>query len=88
MLYFLDCCEDTIRTLPTLQHDDHDPEDVDTEAEDHAYDETRYAVMSRPWIPRPTPPAGSDLPQLPSEMTINDLVDKLRDKRLVKEAEQ
>ena len=88
MLYFLDCCEDTIRTLPTLQHDDKDPEDVDTEAEDHAYDETRYAVMSRPWVPRPAVPAGNGLPKLPSEMTITDLVDKLRDKRLAKEADQ
>lgn len=87
MLYFLDACEDTIRTLPTLQHDDHDPEDVDTEAEDHAYDETRYAVMSRPWIPHRAAPAGPGLPKLPSEMTINDLVTKLRDKRLAKEAD-
>lgn len=85
MLYFCDCCEDTIRTLPTLQHDDHDPEDVDTEAEDHAYDETRYAVMSRPWIPHRAPAPASSLPQLPSEMTINDLIERLRDKRLAKE---
>jgi hypothetical protein len=85
MLYFLDACEDTIRTLPTLQHDDHDPEDVDTEAEDHAYDETRYAVMSRPWIPHKVTSAGPGLPKLPSEMTINNLVDKLRAKRLAKE---
>ena len=87
MLYFLDACEDTIRTLPTLQHDDHDPEDVDTEAEDHAYDETRYAVMSRPWIPHRVAPAGPGLPKLPSEMTINDLVGKLRDKRIAKETD-
>lgn len=87
MLYFLDACEDTIRTLPTLQHDDHDPEDVDTEAEDHAYDETRYAVMSRPWIPHKPPPAVSTLPKLPSEMTINQLVDTLRERRLAKETD-
>jgi hypothetical protein len=87
MLYFLDACEDSIRTIPTLQHDDHDPEDVDTEAEDHAYDETRYAVMSRPWIPHKTVPAGPGLPKLPSEMTINDLVGKLRDKRIAKETD-
>lgn len=51
MIYFLDTCQDTIRTLPLLQHDERDPEDVDTEGEDHAGDETRYACMSRPWIP-------------------------------------
>lgn len=87
LLYFLDACEDTIRTLPTLQHDDKDPEDVDTEAEDHAYDETRYACMSRPWIPRPATPAGSGLPKLPSETTISELIAKLRDKRLAEETE-
>lgn len=50
MLYFFDTCIDSIRTIPALQHDDKNPEDVDTEAEDHAGDETRYAVMSRPWV--------------------------------------
>jgi hypothetical protein len=82
LLYFTDSCEDTIRTLPTLQHDDTDPEDLDTEAEDHAADETRYAVMSRPWIPRVAPPAGNGLPKLPSQLTINELVEKNRQRRL------
>ena len=85
MLYFLDCCDDSIRTIPALQHDENDPEDVDTEAEDHAYDETRYAAMSRPWRPRPAPLPGSGLPKLPSELTINELVAKLRSKRLAAE---
>ncbi len=85
MLYFLDCCEDSIRTIPTLQHDDKDVEDVDTEAEDHAYDETRYAVMSRPWIPTPPKPPGSGLPKLPQETTINELVERLTERRLAKE---
>lgn len=87
MLYFLDCCEDSIRTIPVLQHDDKDVEDIDTEAEDHAYDETRYAVMSRPWVPRPAAAQGNGLPKLPSEMRINDLVEKLRNARLAKEYE-
>lgn len=85
MLYFYDCCEDTIRTLPTLQHDDKDVEDVDTEAEDHAYDETRYAVMSRPWIPHRPAAAGSGLPKLPSQLTINELIELQRAKRMEKE---
>lgn len=50
MIYFFSTCVHTIRTLPALQHDVLRPEDVDTEAEDHAPDETRYACMSRPWI--------------------------------------
>lgn len=49
MLYFFATCIDTIRTLPAVQHDINKPEDVDTEGEDHAIDETRYASMSRPW---------------------------------------
>jgi PBSX family phage terminase large subunit len=41
-------CTDFIRTVPELQHDDHNPEDLDTDGEDHTADEWRYAVMSRP----------------------------------------
>lgn len=50
MLYVFATCTDLIRTLPALQHDEHKPEDVDTEGEDHAGDECRYACMSRPYV--------------------------------------
>lgn len=50
MLLMFSTCRDLIRTLPALQHDDLRPEDLDTEGEDHAADETRYACMSRPWV--------------------------------------
>lgn len=50
MIYFTSNCVDTIRTLPALQHDRNKPEDVDTEGEDHAPDEVRYACMSRPYV--------------------------------------
>lgn len=56
MLYLFSTCVHTIRTLPALQHDEGRPEDVDTDGEDHAPDETRYACMSRPYLrkaPRP-----------------------------------
>lgn len=61
MLFFFSTCIHTIRTLPALQHDEDRPEDLDTTAEDHAADETRYACMSRPWVPvindnTPAPP--------------------------------
>lgn len=58
MIYFFDTCADTIRTLPVLQHDPLHPEDLDTDGEDHAADETRYACMSRPWsrVEEPAPP--------------------------------
>ena len=85
MIYFLDCCEDTIRTIPTLQHDDTDSEDLDTEAEDHAADETRYAVMSRPWTPKAGAIAGSGLPKLPGQYTLNELIAKNRQRRLAAE---
>ena len=86
MLYFLDSCDDAIRTLPTLQHDDTDPEDVDTDAEDHAYDEIRYACMSRPWL-RPAPgPEPSYLPRLPQETTITELIEARKARRLAAES--
>jgi hypothetical protein len=50
MLYVFSTNRNLIRTLPALQHDVHRPEDLDTDGEDHAADELRYACMSRPWI--------------------------------------
>jgi hypothetical protein len=50
MLYIYDTCHDLIRTFPAMQHDAKRPEDVDTESEDHAADELRYACMSRPYL--------------------------------------
>lgn len=42
-----------------MQHDVARPEDIDTDGEDHAGDEWRYACMSRPYIvsapPKPKP---------------------------------
>jgi hypothetical protein len=50
MIYCFSTCTDSIRTIPVIQHDVHRPEDLDTNTEDHAADEWRYACMSRPWI--------------------------------------
>ena len=44
-------CTNLIRTLPLLPVDKNNPEDVDTDAEDHAYDALRYGCMSRPMNP-------------------------------------
>lgn len=49
MIFFMDNCVDAIRTLPILQHNQNNPEDADSEGEDHAPDEIRYACMSRPY---------------------------------------
>jgi len=40
-------CTHWLRTVPALPPDDDNPEDVDTKAEDHAWDATRYGVMRR-----------------------------------------
>lgn len=50
MIYFFNTCQDAIRTMQSLPHDRHNYEDVDTNSEDHAADEIRYACMSRPYI--------------------------------------
>jgi hypothetical protein len=44
-------CRNLIRTLGSLPIDNNNPEDVDTKAEDHAYDALRYGCMSRPMHP-------------------------------------
>jgi hypothetical protein len=53
MIYCFSTCLDSIRTIPALQHDENRPEDVNTDGEDHAADEWRYACMSRPYVPSP-----------------------------------
>ncbi len=40
-------CKNLIRTLPTLPLSKTNPEDVDTKADDHAYDALRYMCMTR-----------------------------------------
>ena len=49
-IYFFKTCVHLIRTLPALQHDRHNPEDCDSEGEDHGPDAARYLCMSRPWV--------------------------------------
>lgn len=44
-----------VQTLPALPRDTRKPEDVDTSANDHAYDALRYALMARE--PEAAPPA-------------------------------
>ena len=56
MLFVFSTCKALIRTLPALQHDHSRAEDVDTEQEDHAPDEARYACMSRPYVTKKPEP--------------------------------
>ena len=78
--YVLDNCTDFIRTVPVLQHDDKNQEDLDTDGEDHVADEWRYALMSRPQIKDSRQDNPFSLPKLPSELTFFEWVE--RQKRL------
>jgi hypothetical protein len=50
-MYIFRGCKAFIRTIPLLQYDEHKPEDLDTDGEDHVADEVRYFCMSRPIKP-------------------------------------
>lgn len=50
MIYCFTTCLDSIRTIPQLQHDPDRAEDIDSDMEDHAADEWRYACKARPWM--------------------------------------
>lgn len=70
MLYLFGTGIHLIRTLPSAQHDEARPEDLDSDSEDHALDELRYACMSRPYVPvRPK----SEPARYLHQMTANEL---------------
>lgn len=52
MLYVFSTCKHFIRTVPNLVYDETDVEDVDTDGEDHIYDQCRYVCMRNPIAPR------------------------------------
>lgn len=75
MIFTFSTCKDSIRTIPALQHDPDRPEDLDTDGEDHAADEWRYACMSRPYVPpvkKAEPSRSLSVGQL-NTMTMDDL---------------
>ena len=47
-LVFFDDCTNIISQLPSIPLDKKNPEDIDTQSEDHLYDALRYGIMSRP----------------------------------------
>ena len=51
MMYVFSTCRALLRTVPVLLYSNTDPEDLDTQQEDHAADECRYFCMSRPIAP-------------------------------------
>ena len=56
MMYIFNTCKNWIRTVSTLPYSQKKPEDVDSEAEDHDYDATRYFLMDHPITPSVKPP--------------------------------
>lgn len=45
-LFVFNTCRQFIRTFPVLPRSDRDPDDIDTDAEDHVADESRYRVLA------------------------------------------
>jgi hypothetical protein len=73
MWYVFKTCVHIIRTLPAMQHDLDNPEDCDTDGEDHAPDALRYGFMSRPW--KRAKPVNDNKPAIPTlqDATMGDI---------------
>lgn len=52
MMYVFDNNKEFIRTIPTLMHDDHKPEDLNSDGEDHQADDWRYLCQMHKLAPR------------------------------------
>ena len=52
LLYVFSTCAQFIRTVPNLVYSARSVEDIDTDGEDHIYDELRYVCMKNPIGPR------------------------------------
>ena len=71
MLYVFNTCKHFIRTVPNLVYDESNVEDIDTDGEDHIYDELRYVAMRNPiappkreaYKPKPYSPLDTDQPE-------------------------
>jgi hypothetical protein len=61
MVKVFNSCKGFWRTMPQLREDEKNPEDIDTDQEEHIYDEFRYMCMARPIRPKKVErvPAGS-----------------------------
>jgi len=55
-LQVFNTCKEFIRTFPNLPYSQKKPEDVDSDAEDHAYDMLRYVCMDHPVVAKRKPP--------------------------------
>ena len=55
-MYIFSTCGDWLRTVPNLPYSQTKPEDIDSDAEDHIYDECRYVCMDHPIAATKKPP--------------------------------
>jgi hypothetical protein len=78
-LHVFETCVNVIRTLPALPHDDKKPEDVDTDAEDHAPDALRYLLM-RLSVPQAAKERKPE-PETIQERIDTHLAERIRNKR-------
>lgn len=52
MFKVFNSCKGFWRTMPQIREDARNPEDIDTDQEEHIYDEVRYMCMARPIQPK------------------------------------
>lgn len=78
LLFLFTTCKHTIRQFQSIQHDKGKPEDLDTDMEDHALDETRYACMSRPL----TLKNFTDIVKDPNKIYYDDYIKELRNQQI------
>ncbi len=55
-IQFFECCPAIIEQMESLAHSKTNPEDVDTDQEDHAYDDLRYALTNEKKLEQKQPP--------------------------------
>jgi len=73
MFYCFSTCRDFIRTIPNLVYDDVHVEDIDTDGEDHIYDEFRYICMANPISSRQNiPPRKTQYDPLSTDQQVYD----------------
>lgn len=51
LIFISEECPHALRTVPALEYDEHQPEQVDTDGEDHAYDSLSGFCKMKPWKP-------------------------------------
>jgi len=49
-IFIFESCRQWIRCVPVLPRDAQDSDDIDSNAEDHNYDETRYRLLQKPLV--------------------------------------